>query len=109
MIILCLNPLCSRDVHVGDPARIAGQEGSEHLMEGGSLLDEPLAEFPEAEGGRGVLGLRRGQTAEAVVEVHPSDTLQLWSHGAVDCSGRSLLLWKQKLKYQNKRNQREHK
>lgn len=87
------------DVHTGDPTggqggREATKEGSERLRQCGSLLDKPLAEFPQAEGGRRVLSLRRGQTAEAVVEVHPSKTLQLWSHGAVDRSGRSLLLRK---------------
>lgn len=65
---------------------------SEHLRRGGPLLDEPLAEFPQTEGSCGVLGLRGGQASEAVVEVHPADTLQLWSHSAVDGSGRSLLL-----------------
>lgn len=76
--------------------REATKEGSERPRQRGSLLDKPLAEFPQAEGGRRVLGLRRGQTAEAVVEVHPSETLQLRSHGAVDRSGRSLLLRKDK-------------
>lgn len=87
MIILSLNPL----------VLVLVLGGSEHLRRGGSLLDEPLAEFPQAEGGCGVLGLRGGQASEAVVEVHPTDTLQLWSHSAIDCSGRSLLLWKQTL------------
>lgn len=57
-----------------------------------SFLDQPLAQLPEG-GGRGFsLCLLRGQAAAAVVEVHPSQPLQLRRRAAVHRRGGSLLL-----------------
>jgi len=55
-------------------------------------LDQALAQLPEGCGRRFALRLLRGHAAAAVVEVHPSQALQLRSRRAVDSCGSSLLL-----------------
>lgn len=57
-----------------------------------SFLDQPLAQLPQGRCRRFALRLLRRQAAAAVVEVHPSQALQLCSRGAVHSCGRSLLL-----------------
>lgn len=54
--------------------------------------DQPLAERPQGPRRLLALSLGGGQAAAAVVEVHPSQALQLRSSGAVDGGGSSLLL-----------------
>lgn len=56
-----------------------------------SILDEPLAEFPQGPGCLFTLSLLRWQATAAVVEVHPSEALQLWSDCTVDSGSSSLL------------------
>lgn len=57
-----------------------------------SFLDQPLAQLPEGSSRGIALCLLRGQAAAAVVEVHPSQPLQLRRRAAVHCRGSSLLL-----------------
>ena len=56
------------------------------------FLDQPLAEPPQGPGSLLTLGFRGGQAAAAVVEIHPSQALQLRSSSTVDGGGSSLLL-----------------
>lgn len=72
-----------------------------------SFLDQPLAQLPQGCGRRFALRLLRRQAAAAVVEVHPSQALQLCSRGAVHSCGRSLLLEFEK--EQEKKNEKETK
>lgn len=67
-------------------SRLAGLAFTERF------LDQPLAERPQGPGGLFALGFRRGQAAAAVVEIHPSQALQLGSSSTVDGGGSSLLL-----------------
>lgn len=68
---------------------------SERLYTCRTLRDQLLAQLPQTGGAPLVLvlGLGRGQAAEAVVEVHASQSLQLRSQRAVHRGGRPLLLW----------------
>lgn len=68
-----------------------------------SFLDQPLAQLPEGRGRGFGLCLLRGQAAAAVVEVHPSQALQLGSCGAVHSCGSSLLLELKKGKKKEKK------
>lgn len=68
---------------------------SERLDSCRTLRDQLLAQLPQTGGAALILGLGRGQAAEAVVEVHASQSLQLRSQRAVHRGGRPLLLWTQ--------------
>lgn len=57
-----------------------------------SVLDEPLAEFPQGPGCLFTLSLLGWQATAAVVEIHPSEALQLWGDCTVDSGSSSLLL-----------------
>lgn len=56
------------------------------------LADQPLAQLPQGHGRQLIASLGRGQAAAAVVEVHPSQPLQLGGRRAVHGRGGSLLL-----------------
>lgn len=55
------------------------------------LADQPLAQLPQGHGRQLIASLGRGQAAAAVVEVHPSQPLQLGGRRAVHGRGGSLL------------------
>lgn len=57
------------------------------------LCNQALTQLPQAGGAAVILGLDGRQAAEAVVEVHAAQPLQLRSYRAVHCGGRPLLLW----------------
>lgn len=56
-----------------------------------AFLDEPLTEHPQGPGRLFTLSFLRWQATAAIVEVHPSKALQLWSNSTVDRGGSSLL------------------
>lgn len=62
------------------------------------LADQPLAQLPKGRGRQLIVSLGRGQAAAAVVEVHPTQPLQLGGRRAVHSRGSSLLLKRQKKK-----------
>lgn len=57
-----------------------------------SVLDEPLAEFPQGPGCLFTLSLLGWQATATVVEIHASKALQLWGDCTVDSGSSSLLL-----------------
>lgn len=69
---------------------------SEGLYACRPLCNEALAQLPQAGSAALVLGLDGWQAAEAVVEVHAAQPLQLRSNGTVHRGGRPLLLWTEK-------------
>lgn len=79
------------------PSLLFGQSSSssERLYSSRTLHDQLLTQLPQTGGAALILGLGRGQAAEAVVEVHASQSFQLWSQRAVHRGGRPLLLWTQ--------------
>lgn len=57
-----------------------------------SVLDEPLAEFPQGPSCLFALSLFRRQATATVVEIHPSEAFQLGCDCTVDSGSSSLLL-----------------